>query len=189
MTSQSRQRTSVYWDMFIHPAFGDQPIYVAATEEGLCQITFPHEPFEYLVASVNKRVADAQLVQSMEQLRPYCTQVKEYLEGERKAFTVPVDFRGTEFQNDVWRELVRIPFGETRSYSDIAIAIGRGKAVRAVGAANGANPVPIVVPCHRVIGKNNTLTGFRGGLAIKETLLRLEGAGSYKAKGHQRYLF
>jgi methylated-DNA-[protein]-cysteine S-methyltransferase len=103
-------------------------------------------------------------------------QLADYFAGTRRTFTVPLDLaRGTEFQNRVWNALRTIPFGQTRSYGQIAAQIGRGSAVRAVGAANGRNPIPIIVPCHRVIGADGTLTGFTGGLAIKARLLALEG--------------
>jgi len=102
-------------------------------------------------------------------------QLKAYFAGERKAFQIDLDFDGTAFQKDVWNALLAIPFGETRSYAQIAKSIGRPKAVRAVGAANGRNPISIVAPCHRVIGADGSLTGFAGGLTAKETLLRLEG--------------
>jgi methylated-DNA-[protein]-cysteine S-methyltransferase len=101
-------------------------------------------------------------------------QLQEYFAGKRRKFTVKLDFAGTEFQHQVWQALRTIPFGETRSYGDIAAQIGRHKAVRAVGAANGRNPLPIIVPCHRVIGADGTLTGFGGGLDIKAQLLALE---------------
>jgi len=104
------------------------------------------------------------------------TQLTEYFSGQRNQFTLPLNAGGTDFQQEVWAALSKIPFGELRSYSDIAVAIGRPKAVRAVGAANGRNPLPIVVPCHRVIGSNGSLTGFAGGLAMKTQLLKLEGA-------------
>lgn len=104
------------------------------------------------------------------------TQLTEYFAGQRQAFSVPLQAGGTLFQNEVWSALADIPFGELRSYSDIAIAIGRPKAVRAVGAANGRNPLPIIVPCHRVIGSNGSLTGFAGGIPLKTKLLELEGA-------------
>jgi methylated-DNA-[protein]-cysteine S-methyltransferase len=103
-------------------------------------------------------------------------QLAEYFAGSRRTFTVPLDPSGTQFQNKVWNALRTIPFGETRSYGQIADQIGSRKAVRAVGAANGRNPIPIIVPCHRVIGADGTLTGFGGGLAIKARLLALEGA-------------
>jgi len=101
-------------------------------------------------------------------------QLKEYFEGRRKQFSLLLDFCGTEFQKQVWRELQLIPYGETRSYADIARRIGNPKAVRAVGAANGRNPISIVAACHRVIGSNGKLTGFAGGLKAKRFLLRLE---------------
>jgi methylated-DNA-[protein]-cysteine S-methyltransferase len=102
-------------------------------------------------------------------------QIGEYFAGTRKAFTVPLDFRGTEFQKSVWAALLAIPYGETRSYAEIARAVGRPTAFRAVGAANGRNPISIIAPCHRVIGTNGALTGFAGGLKAKELLLGLEG--------------
>lgn len=107
-------------------------------------------------------------------------QLTEYFAGERHGFELPLELSGTPFQRDVLAALQRIPYGETKSYSDIATAIGRPKAVRAVGAANARNPLPIVIPCHRVIGKGGSLTGFGGGLDVKERLLDLErryGAG------------
>jgi len=103
------------------------------------------------------------------------TQLTEYFAGQRQAFSLPLNAGGTIFQNEVWSALTDIPFGELRSYSDIACAIGRPNAVRAVGAANGRNPLPIIVPCHRVIGSNGSLTGFAGGIPLKTKLLQLEG--------------
>jgi len=91
------------------------------------------------------------------------------------AFELPLDLRGTEFQRAVWQALLEIPYGETRSYAEIARQVGQPNAVRAVGAANGANPIPIVVPCHRVIGRDGSLTGYGGGLDKKVFLLQLEG--------------
>jgi methylated-DNA-[protein]-cysteine S-methyltransferase len=103
-------------------------------------------------------------------------QLAEYFAGRRKAFDLTLDFAGTQFQKKVWRALLTIPFGETRTYAQIAKQVGDPKAVRAVGAANGRNPISIVAPCHRVIGSNGKLTGFAGGLDVKAQLLRLEGA-------------
>jgi methylated-DNA-[protein]-cysteine S-methyltransferase len=103
-------------------------------------------------------------------------QLAEYFAGRRKAFDLKLDFAGTAFQKKVWRALLTIPFGKTRSYAQIAKQIGHPTAVRAVGAANGRNPISIVTPCHRVIGSGGALTGFAGGLAAKEHLLRHEGA-------------
>lgn len=103
-------------------------------------------------------------------------QLGEYFAGKRKTFTVKLDFTGTEFQTRVWKALLDIPFGETRSYGDIARQLGRPTASRAVGAANGKNPISIIAPCHRVIGSTGKLTGFAGGLQAKARLLALEGA-------------
>lgn len=105
-------------------------------------------------------------------------QLAEYFAGDRKDFDLPLNLSGTEFQVLVLEELRRIPYGETTSYGDIAERIGRPKAVRAVGAANGRNPIPIIIPCHRVIGRSGDLTGFGGGLDTKEALLRLEAENS-----------
>ena len=102
------------------------------------------------------------------------TELGEYFDGNRKAFDVPLDPQGTEFQQQVWQALLEIPYGQMASYAEVASAINKPKAVRAVGAANGRNPLPIVIPCHRVIGTNGSLTGFGGGLEAKTFLLELE---------------
>ena len=101
-------------------------------------------------------------------------QLEEYFAGERREFDVPVDMEGTVFQKKVWRALIEIPYGEVRSYSEIAEKIGSPKAVRAVGMANHVNPIPVIVPCHRVVGKNGSLTGYAGGLEMKKWLLEME---------------
>jgi len=102
------------------------------------------------------------------------TQLNEYFEGKRTKFAISLSPQGTNFQKQVWNELLNIPYGKTASYSDVAIAIGNPKAVRAIGNANNKNPIPIIIPCHRVIGKSGKLVGYAGGLGIKKTLLRLE---------------
>ncbi|MEW5825672.1 MAG: methylated-DNA--[protein]-cysteine S-methyltransferase [Candidatus Bipolaricaulota bacterium] len=101
-------------------------------------------------------------------------QVREYLRGERRSFDLPLDLQGTAFQLAVWRQVATIPYAATSPYGDLARALGRDKATRAVGQAVGANPVAIVIPCHRVVGKSGGLTGYRGGLPLKERLLALE---------------
>ena len=101
-------------------------------------------------------------------------QLAEYFEGQRNQFELPLYMQGTAFQQQVWQALQTIPYGQTRSYSDVAVQIGNPKAVRAVGAANGRNPLSIIVPCHRVIGQQGQLTGFAGGLNAKKYLLALE---------------
>ncbi|MDH0647539.1 methylated-DNA--[protein]-cysteine S-methyltransferase [Pseudomonas sp. GD03858] len=111
-------------------------------------------------------------------LRDTARQLGEYFAGQRRRFELDLDFAGTAFQRQVWAALLTIPFGETRSYSDIARQIGNPDAVRAVGAANGRNPISIIAPCHRVIGASGSLTGFAGGLPAKQFLLALEGRQS-----------
>lgn len=103
-------------------------------------------------------------------------EILAYLRGERRSFDLPLDPMGTPFQQAVWAELRRIPYGETRSYGQVAAGIGKPKAVRAVGQANHRNPLPIFIPCHRVIGASGKLTGYGGGLDLKQKLLELEGA-------------
>ncbi|MGF6505846.1 methylated-DNA--[protein]-cysteine S-methyltransferase [Paraburkholderia sp. 32] len=112
-------------------------------------------------------------------------QLKQYFAGERNQFDVPIEFRGSDFQKRVWNALLDIPYGETRTYAEIAAKVGNPKAVRAVGAANGRNPISIIAPCHRVIGSSGELTGFAGGLAAKETLLLIEDA-TWGAKPQRR---
>jgi methylated-DNA-[protein]-cysteine S-methyltransferase len=102
-------------------------------------------------------------------------QLGEYFAGQSQSFDLPLDFHGTDFQKRVWEQLLAIPFGETRSYAEIARALGQPSASRAVGAANGRNPISIVAPCHRVIGTSGALTGFAGGVETKQRLLALEG--------------
>ncbi|MDM1763360.1 MULTISPECIES: methylated-DNA--[protein]-cysteine S-methyltransferase [unclassified Acinetobacter] len=125
-----------------------------------------------------KRVRLAELIENTQHpiLLETQKQLNEYFAGQRQKFDVPLDFEGTEFQQKVWQALLTIPFGETRSYKDIAEQIGNVKAVRAVGAANGKNPISIIAPCHRVVGANGKLVGFAGGLENKNVLLKLESA-------------
>ena len=104
-------------------------------------------------------------------------ELNDYLEGRLHDFTVPLDLRGTTFQREVWSQVLEIPYGATRAYSEVARAMGRPLAARAVGAANGANPLPILVPCHRLIGASGDPTGYGGGIALKRLLLQLESRG------------
>ena len=123
-----------------------------------------------------KRVRLAELIEDQQHpiLLETQKQLNEYFAGQRQNFDLPLDFEGTEFQQKVWQALLSIPFGETRSYKDIAEQIGNVKAVRAVGAANGKNPISIIAPCHRVVGANGKLVGFAGGLENKDILLKIE---------------
>lgn len=115
---------------------------------------------------------------SNELLGQAANELRDYFGGKLRVFYVPLDMQGTDFQLSVWNCVWKIPYGETRSYAEIAEEIGKPKAVRAVGAANGSNPIPIIVPCHRVIGSSGKLTGYGGGLPLKKRLLELEGAWS-----------
>ncbi|MCE1270194.1 MAG: methylated-DNA--[protein]-cysteine S-methyltransferase [Acinetobacter sp.] len=124
----------------------------------------------------HKRVRLAELIEDHQHpmLLRVKKQLEQYFAGQRQQFDLPLDFKGTDFQQQVWQTLLTIPYGETRSYKEIAIQIGNEKAVRAVGAANGKNPISIIAPCHRVIGSSGALVGFAGGLDKKQILLSLE---------------
>jgi len=143
----------------------------------VCWMGTPGTSREEGLAWLGRRLSPGNVVEdeAVEPLSQAMDQLRRYLAGERMQFSCPLDLRGTDFQVAVWQELYRIPYGQTRTYAQIADAIGHPKAVRAVGAANGANPVAVIVPCHRVIGSNGTLTGYGGGLPMKEWLLALEG--------------
>ena len=126
---------------------------------------------------ITEKMMDAgiEVVEDAERTAEVRRQLAEYFAGERREFDLALSPEGTPFERSVWSELRKIPFGETRSYGEIAEILGRPGAARAVGRANGANPIPIVVPCHRVIGADGSLTGFGGGLDVKSRLLELEG--------------
>jgi methylated-DNA-[protein]-cysteine S-methyltransferase len=151
----------------------DTPIgelLLAGDDDALCLVGFPEgsmrkDPEPYWIYNEKPFAVARQ-------------QLTEYFAGERREFDLPLKLNGTEFQMSVLRALQQIPYGETTSYAEVAARIGRPKAVRAVGAANGRNPIPIIVPCHRVIGSHGDLTGFGGGLDTKEALLRLEAEHS-----------
>ena len=143
---------------------------LVASASGLVAILWPNErPGRVPLGPTQEDAAHPILTRA-------AAQVVDYFAGKLRAFDVPLDFRGTDFQRSVWQALLTIPYGETRSYAQIARQIGRPTASRAVGAANGRNPVSIIAPCHRVIGSGGALTGFAGGLAAKRMLLELEAA-------------
>ena len=152
------------------------PFGVALTARGVGRLTFPTEPPTACEAWAKRWYPTARIVPDTERLRGVSGELNAYLAGDLRQFTLPVDLRGTAFQLAVWRGLQLIPYGETHSYAQLAAGIGRPRSVRAVGAANGANPVPIIVPCHRVIGSSGRLVGYGGGLDLKERLLALERA-------------
>ena len=152
------------------------PLMIAATTEGLCYVAPYEESVSALSSWAKVKCPDYTLQRDDASLLPYARQFIQYLHGDRQQFKLPLVKLGTPFQQDVWKALETIPYGETRTYADIAASLGKPNAVRAVGAAIGANPLLIVIPCHRVIGKNGALTGYRGGLAMKTKLLELEQA-------------
>lgn len=147
--------------MVLDPAAG-VTLTLEATAEGVSQISFGNAGPPPGPPGGDSLVHEA------------ARQLEEYFAGRRRVFDLPLDLRGTVFQRRVWSELLKIPFGETRTYAEVARAIGAPRAVRAVGAANGANPVPIVVPCHRVVATGGGLGGYRGGLQLKRRLLEME---------------
>ncbi len=170
-------KTPIYWSRL---KYNNWNLYLAATEKGLCFVGSQDKEFEELSVWAAKRFPGSPLLQDEGRLNPYATELMEYFNGERKNFSVPFEYNGTDFQVAVWNALCEIPFGETRSYSDIARHINKPAAVRAVGAAIGANPVLITIPCHRVVGKNGSLTGYRGGLKMKTLLLDIENIAPSK---------
>jgi methylated-DNA-[protein]-cysteine S-methyltransferase len=142
---------------------------VVASDRGVRYITFEEDahPKSYVDMDVHDDASHPVVARTL-------TQLREYLAGKRMSFDVPLDLQGTEFQVDAWKALAAIPYGSTVSYAQQAASIGRPKATRAIGSANGRNPVVIVLPCHRVIGANGSLTGFGGGLHVKSWLLDME---------------
>lgn len=166
------EQTTIYFARIDSLVVG--PLLLAATEKGLRCLHF-------YKGKMPAPAKDETWIESSERLQPYVVQLDSYFRGELRAFTFELDLVGTQFQKDCWQALLRIPYGKTCSYAEIARAIGRPNAFRAVGQANHDNPIAIVVPCHRVLGANGTLTGYGGGLSTKEKLLRLEGA-SFRLK-------
>ena len=153
---------------YVDSPIGD--LLLAGDETGLSLVGFP--------TGAMRREPEPDWIHDESPFAAAGEQLREYFAGKRKAFDLPLQLTGTEFQVRVLQELQQIPYGETTSYSDIAERIGRPKAMRAVGAANGRNPIPIIIPCHRVIGRGGDLTGFGGGLETKAALLRLEAENS-----------
>ena len=150
------------------------PLFFAASTKGLVRLEF-----EARVQRLNPSAIELQ--ESKAVLLPYLRELDEYFAGKRRDFSFPLDLRGTDFQLACWRALLEIPYGQTRSYRDIAEAIGHPHAYRAVGMSNNRNPVAIVVPCHRVIASSGSLCGYGGGLDIKRKLLDLELANAGRA--------
>lgn len=157
------------------------PLFLAASDHGLVALEFDARLPGQQTIRPNPRDLRAEtkglhFEESAAAMQPYVRELEQYFAGQRRQFTFPLDLRGTDFQRACWHALLAIPYGETRSYGDIARAVGRPQGFRAVGMANNRNPVAIVVPCHRVIASDGTLCGYGGGLDVKRKLLQLEGA-------------
>jgi O-6-methylguanine DNA methyltransferase len=155
----------------------ETPLGVArlyGTARGLLCVTLPGEMREFAERWLRRATRGGELVEDADALRDAATQLTEYFAGERRAFDVAIDWRGTPFQRAVWEAVGAIPYGETRTYGEIAAALGRPQAARAVGGANGANPLAPIVPCHRLIGNDGALRGYGAGLGTKRWLLALE---------------
>lgn len=161
----------VFWSLL---EYNDWKMYLVATNKGLCYIGTPNASFDEVVAWTEKRLPGYILVEDDAVLQPYAVELVDYMEGRLQEFVMPMDLHGTPFQQTVWKALLEIPFGQIVSYTDIAERIQKPSAVRAVGTAIGANPVLIIVPCHRVLTKDGKLGGFRAGLDMKKALLKLE---------------
>ncbi len=146
------------------------PLNLAISQKGLVALEFDRGHFP---PTKDKKIS---WVNSLDKAEPYARELNEYFAGKRRDFTFPLDLRGTPFQLQCWRALLAIPYGETRTYADIARAVRKPQAFRAVGMANNRNPIAVVVPCHRVIASDGTLCGYGGGLDIKRRLLELEGS-------------
>lgn len=165
------QSTLIYYTRLTHPRW---PLLLAATDNGFCFTGSLGKGVSELEQWAAKNHPGAQLVHDDEALAVYADQFNDYFDGKRTGFDFPLDIQGTPFQQSVWKALLTIPYGATRTYSDIAVQIHHPQAVRATGSAIGRNPVMIAIPCHRVLRKNGTLSGYRGPLEMKERLLELE---------------
>lgn len=166
-----KQKEIVYWTLL---DYEDWKLYIGATQKGLCYVGSVDAPFEELNTWVGKHISNFKLVEDEGAMDIYEKEIIDYLRGNLKEFTIPLDLRGTEFQHKVWDELLRVPFGQSATYTEIAQRIQRPDAARAVGTAIGANPLLIVAPCHRMFGKSGEWRGYRGGLGMKERLLEIE---------------
>ncbi len=152
------------------------PLRVVCSEKGLAYLELPHQNGRGLAGWMKLHAPEARLLDRRVANDAVIDQLLEYTTGARRAFEIDLDLRATPFQLAVYRHVAKIPYGETLAYSEIAERLGQPKAVRAVGAANGANPIPLVIPCHRVIARGGALQGYAGGLELKARLLVMEGA-------------
>jgi methylated-DNA-[protein]-cysteine S-methyltransferase len=160
----------IYYSSFYSPLL--KKVFVASTEKGVCLVDYVTSEKAFLKRL--KRKFPGEIIRDDQKNRTVLSQLKKYLEGKLQRFDCRLDFRGTPFQKKVWSELARIPYGQTRSYKEIAEAVGHPKAFRAVGNTNGKNSLPLILPCHRVIESNGGLGGFGHGIKVKKQLLDFE---------------
>lgn len=151
-------------------------IYVASTEKGVCKISVPRQTKKDFFKWLRDHFDDDEVMDNKSRNKDVIDQLSRYFNGRLAKFTCPVDMMGTPFQLRVWKELMKISYGTTVSYKQLAKRIGTSKGFQAVGRANAANPLPIIVPCHRVVGVGGSLVGYSSGIKTKEFLLKLEGA-------------
>ncbi|MBM2840423.1 MAG: methylated-DNA/protein-cysteinemethyltransferase [Bacteroidetes bacterium] len=151
-------------------------IYIASTEKGVCKISVPRETKKDFLKWLRDNFDDNEVADNKSRNKDVIDQLNRYFNGKLAKYTVPIDLIGTPFQTRVWKELTKIPYGTTISYKQLAKRISTSRGFQAVGRANAANPLPIIVPCHRVIGTDGSLVGYSAGIKTKEFLLKLEGA-------------
>nr|WP_244169734.1 methylated-DNA--[protein]-cysteine S-methyltransferase [Paenibacillus helianthi] len=187
MTDTACMEKFVFYDEMDSPV---GPLTLCATEAGLCLIKFGTfgDTASGIGQWIKGQMGQVKLHQDSSRLSEAVQQLEAYFAGELRGFSLPLDMRGTVFQRQVWEALCTVPYAGSASYKDIASLIGNPQAVRAVGGANNRNPVPVIVPCHRIIGSSGALVGYAGGLGIKSRLLQLE-AEHGMADGMGAYLF
>ena len=151
-------------------------IYIASTDKGVCKVSVPKQSKRDFLRWLRENFDDSEVVDNKSKNRDVIDQLNRYFNGRLAKFTLPIDLLGTPFQQRVWRELSKISYGTTITYKQLAKRLGTSKGFQAVCRANAANPVPIIIPCHRVVGANGSLVGYASGIKTKEFLLRLEGA-------------
>jgi len=165
----------IYYSCFESPLL--RKVFVASTERGVCMVDFLKTEKAFL-KRLKKRFC-GKMIRDQQKNKDVLDQLRKYLKGELQSFDCKLDFRGTAFQKKVWSALLRIPYGQTRSYKEVGQAVGHPKAFRAVGHANSQNSIPLIIPCHRVIESNGGLGGFGHGLKIKKKLLDFEKAHEF----------
>ncbi|OIJ21506.1 [Fe-S]-binding protein [Anaerobacillus alkalidiazotrophicus] len=169
------KRLAIFYDEMDSPL---GPLTIVCSDLGVCLIEFGsiEQALTNIKVWMKKNFIKGELSLNHEKVKPVITQLTQYFKGKRVTFDLPIDLIGTKFQCLVWEALRNIEYGETKSYKQIAKEIGAPKAVRAIGGANNKNPLPIIIPCHRVIGSNGALVGYGGGVEKKEILLEIEGS-------------